>query len=205
MWRYLPSISQPEPKAKQSTAEKRKYFSEYDKVKRARQFQEKWRKDRTWLVLDDDGMKCSVCMKYSSGKSSDGKISVFITGCSSMKLESVIKHEESNLHKKCMAVDEAKKKPVLDTQAAKVVRILNVENFKKSQNHNEHEITSVSAVVSSVSEDTEIVVEDSPVDNPESDETNAELNEPYKYYSSENNSDSDNGSDIDSDLEEDNV
>ena len=96
MWRYLPSVSQ--PKAKQSTAEKRKYFNEYDKVKRARQFQEKWKKDRSWLVLDDDGMKCSVCIKYASGNPSDGKNSVFITGCSSMKLESVIKHEESNLH-----------------------------------------------------------------------------------------------------------
>ena len=63
--------------------------------------------------------------------SADAKNSVFITGCHSMKLESITKHEESNVHKKCIAIDEAKKKTILDTQATKIVRTSNEDNFRK--------------------------------------------------------------------------
>jgi len=57
MWRYISTVS--EPKAKQTTAEKRKYFKDYDKDKRTRQFQSKWLTGRSWLTVDyADGMKC---------------------------------------------------------------------------------------------------------------------------------------------------
>lgn len=48
-----------------------------------------------------------------------------------MKLESVVKHGESNLHKKCAAVVLGKSKTVLKTEAAKIVRTMNKENLQK--------------------------------------------------------------------------
>lgn len=127
MWRFLPHVT--EPKTKQTISEKRKYYNDYDQSKRTRSFQNEWKTNRPWLVHDENGgMKCTFCLDFGTN---EVKKSLFVTGCHSMKLESVIKHEESNVHKKCASIAKARKIPILQSEAAKIVRTLNQDNLKK--------------------------------------------------------------------------
>ena len=45
----------------------------YDQVKRKRQFQKSWQKNRNWLVHNSeiDRMTCSVCIQYASSDLDD--------------------------------------------------------------------------------------------------------------------------------------
>ena len=127
MWRYIDGASQPK-KRKQSEQEKKEYNKEYEK-KRSRQFNASWTKDRPWLKDTDHGMICDYCVQYE--KDGRQRSSLFITGNTSYKLETVKIHEQSQSHKQCRAICEAKSKPVSSSVAASTLRKLNDENFKK--------------------------------------------------------------------------
>ena len=86
---------------------KRKFESNkgYDKDKRARKYLPEWEKGRPWLkYVDDKGMVCTACTKF--GKPNG----MFVTGCTSYKVDSLTKHEKSKQHEKCALVTKAKLK-----------------------------------------------------------------------------------------------
>ena len=65
--------------------------------KRDRKFLDKWKFGRPWLCHDDTKkhMYCDVCRRHARPGE---KKSVFVAGCSSFKLESIMAHEASKQH-----------------------------------------------------------------------------------------------------------
>ena len=120
MWRFIEGISNPTEKPKQSAAEKRKYYGDYDKNKRTRKYNSEWEKGRPWLKDSENGLICTVCTEFS-----DDKIQNFVSGCNSYKLDSVIKHEKSKQHEKNRLIAEAKSKSKSESEACKIIMNLN--------------------------------------------------------------------------------
>ena len=75
--------------------------------KAKRTFNENWRKGRPWLLYENGLMFCTDCRNGDSKYSSQ-----YTTGCESMKLDSINRHENSTNHKKrqaeCLAAKREK-------------------------------------------------------------------------------------------------
>jgi hypothetical protein len=56
---------------------------------------------------------------------------MFITGCRSYKLDSVSKHEKSKGHEKSAAIAKAKSELTVNSDAYKILKTLNSENFER--------------------------------------------------------------------------
>ena len=105
MWRFLTGIqAPPQKKAKLSETDAR-----YKKEKRKRKPQKTWKDNRPWLQFTPDGtMICSYCV--------DAKIpetkTEFVAGCKSARIESVKKHDTSEVHVRAAEVIKSRMKEV---------------------------------------------------------------------------------------------
>ncbi|KAH3892981.1 hypothetical protein DPMN_017118 [Dreissena polymorpha] len=118
MWQFIQGVSQP---GKNHPTEKRKYNHDYDQNKRKREFQLGWLETRPWLTNDHEGgMKCTYCIELGMQNS-------FLTVCSSLKIDSIKKHEQSDGHKRAAAIALAKSKPNYNCQAAKTLQYKEVK------------------------------------------------------------------------------
>ena len=120
MWQFIPGVSKPQEKTKQSEAVKRKYYQEYDKSKRARNFNESWTQNRPWLKDTEEGLVCTYCTEFAEIRTLE-----FITGCKSYKSDSIKKHEDSKQHDRSLAKFKAQQLPKSQSAASKIVRKLN--------------------------------------------------------------------------------
>jgi hypothetical protein len=122
MWRYLESVKPPQKH--KTPEEKATYFRDYDKNKRTRSCQSEWEQGRSWLKDTDNEMVCTICQENG-----DPSTNMFITGCTSYKLDSFSKHEKSKGHEKSAAI--AKSESNVNSDAYKILKMLNSENFEK--------------------------------------------------------------------------
>ena len=125
MWRYLEGVKPPQKH--KTPEEKTTYFKDYDKNKRTRSYQSEWEQGRSWLKDTDNGMVCTICQENG-----DPSTNMFITGCRSYKLESVSKHEKSKGHEKSAAIAKAKSELTVNSDAYKILKMLNSELVNKS-------------------------------------------------------------------------
>ena len=74
-----------------------------------RRFNSNWTEGCTWLKHNQDNsvMFCEWCRRFDRNEHRNQ----FVKGCSSMKLESVKKHEESRQHKDAKAAQRASARP----------------------------------------------------------------------------------------------
>jgi hypothetical protein len=131
MWRYLKGVQNPAVKRKLSEETKKEKDQAYDREKRCRCFQEKWRSGRKWLRFDSEKqlMHCSVCREFAV--SDIEKSSAFVVGTNNFRLEAIQYHESCHLHKKSASADVERKKPKGESQAAKIVLALNESAIKR--------------------------------------------------------------------------
>ena len=71
-------------------------------------------------------MVCTICQENG-----DPSTNIFITGCTSYKLDSVSKHEKSKGHEKSAAIAKTKSESTVNSDANKILKKLNSENFEK--------------------------------------------------------------------------
>ena len=69
-------------------------------------------------------MVCTICQENG-----DPSTNIFITGCTSYKLDSVSKHEKSKGHEKSAAIAKTKSESTVNSDANKILKKLNSENF----------------------------------------------------------------------------
>lgn len=100
------------------------YFKDYDKSKRSRQFLNEWTQNRPWLIDTDTGMVCLYFKEQNNENS-------FTAGCKSYKLDSIVKHEASKIHKKAEETVKNKAKPIEKCDAAQIIFSLNKDIYKK--------------------------------------------------------------------------
>ena len=118
-------------KKRKSIEDKLNYFKNYDK-KRKRQYNIDWEKTYDWLKdSSPNGMFCTVCTEYCD----DRKRNSFITSCTSYKEDSVSKHQKTRNHEKALLLKKSKSErdsvTVSNSEAAKIIKVLNRENFEK--------------------------------------------------------------------------
>ena len=108
------------------------YLTSYESQKRKRGVLLHWKIDRPWLRVEtneeQDIMFCDYCI--NAGISSDK--SMFVKGCSSIRLDSIKYHEGSNQHVLALSKHINKMKPT-DAPAAKAYHSLNKALFLKLQ------------------------------------------------------------------------
>ena len=71
-------------------------------------------------------MVCTICQENG-----DPSTNMFITGCTSYKLDSFSKHEKSKGHEKSAAIAKTKSESTVNSDAYKILKTLNSENFEK--------------------------------------------------------------------------
>jgi hypothetical protein len=107
MWNYLLGVKPPSEseKKKRKFESTKEYYKGYDKDKSARKYLPEWEKGRPWLkYVDDKGMVCTARTEF-------GELNgMFVTGCTSYKVDSLTKHEKSKQHEKCALITKAKLK-----------------------------------------------------------------------------------------------
>ena len=114
MWNFIKGVKPPPAKkSKQADDEKREKARTYEKDKRKRQWNPKWAVDeagkkREWLKYEQstDEMFCTSCREYCSKEAL--RKGPFVVGTSHFKLESIKDHEDSQGHKLCQNIVEAK-------------------------------------------------------------------------------------------------
>ena len=84
----------------------------YERQKRQRKFIDSWKLGRPWLKTDNRKIWCSYCSSYYKKVGMVGQRSeAFIRGSNTMKLPAIIKHQNSDLHKRCQAAAVIKGTP----------------------------------------------------------------------------------------------
>ena len=68
-------------------------------------------------------MACTACNEFGEPNG------MFVTGCTSYKVDSLTKHEKPKQHEKCALVTEAKLKSREESSAAKIIQTLNKDIF----------------------------------------------------------------------------
>jgi len=127
MWNFIKGVKPPPAKkSKQADDEKREKARTYEKDKRKRQWNPKWAVDeagkkREWLKYEQstDEMFCTSCREYCSKEAL--RKGPFVVGTSHFKLESIKDHEDSQGHKLCQNIVEAKNAPLNTTAAEKAL------------------------------------------------------------------------------------
>lgn len=76
-------------------------------------------------------MICSYTLLSKQIPASTTGSRLFLIGCTSYKLDSITKHENSLQHKHAVKVNEGKSKPVEESEARKIISTLNKENLEK--------------------------------------------------------------------------
>ena len=95
---------------------------------RSRTFDEGWRvgkegRKREWLHFDPETkqMKCTACAKYALGASRRMK---WITGTDHLKLDSIVKHEQSDVHAYSVKCLKNSKREAADSEASACLSLL---------------------------------------------------------------------------------
>ena len=70
-------------------------------------------------------MACTACTEFGEPNG------MFVTGCTSYKVDSLTKHEKPKQHEKCALVTKAKLKSREESSAAKIIQTLNKDIFIK--------------------------------------------------------------------------
>ena len=70
-------------------------------------------------------MACTACNEFGEPNG------MFVTGCTSYKVDSLTKHEKPKQHEKCALVTKAKLKSREESSAAKIIQTLNKDIFIK--------------------------------------------------------------------------
>ncbi|KAK3097869.1 hypothetical protein FSP39_014009 [Pinctada imbricata] len=116
-WAFLSGYN----KKGENKTKKRAYDQTYEKTKRVRTFKDSWAKDRPWLKDSERGMTCDLCIRHQKGVSKN----TFLTGCTARKLDSIIKHENSEGHKRAVEIDiNSNKACVCETRMPPVASLL---------------------------------------------------------------------------------
>ena len=92
------------------------------KSKTVRSFCEKWKLERPWLIYNVETklMFCKTCEKLSRKRNG-----AFVVGCSTMKIETILAHEESSDHQNNCKIAIAKSVGVEKSKAGKTLQQLN--------------------------------------------------------------------------------
>ena len=130
MWRFVTGAKAPKEKEKQSENERNDYQASYESQKRKHSVLPHWTKNRPWLrvtsTTDHDIMFCDYCIK--AGVSADK--SVFVKGCTSIRVESTKYHQDSSQHTLAVNRHMSEMKPS-EAPAAKAHESLNKAFFPK--------------------------------------------------------------------------
>ena len=131
MWNFIDGVKNPAKKRKLDEVVKRERDQKNDNESLKRGFHEPWKVNRDWLVYDVDkvAMFCTICSMYA--KTKNDRLCSFIGGCKNFRLEAVMAHQKSELHRRCTATDDAKKAKVGTTVAKKLVETLNKQVFNR--------------------------------------------------------------------------
>ena len=116
MHRFLTGVKEPPAKKFKTPEEKRETQRKYESSGRQRCFLPKWENEFKWLKNTDLGMTCLICQKYET-------TGTFITGNTSYKKDTILKHEKSDSHKTNERKSRAKADPS-NTPMAKGFHIL---------------------------------------------------------------------------------
>lgn len=135
----MPGVKARAPKRDAPPTSRHDYHKEYDK-KRKRTYNTKWETDHPWLKFTPTGppddmsqgyMQCCVCLDYFKDTHSPTNTKLkgqntFISGCSNLRVSTVIDHEKSNAHDVAFKSKKAKQSPVTVAQsrAGKALRAL---------------------------------------------------------------------------------
>lgn len=115
----------------------------YESTKRKRTIRESWKGEFAWLVTNDSIMYCQICRsvygklavkrctadkytKYSKGP--------FVTGCTNLRHDGLLHHENSQGHQDALAVNKVKTATPSEKSslpAAQIVKTLNVRSFER--------------------------------------------------------------------------
>lgn len=107
--------------------------SDVDVDRRAmRQFNEKWRLGRNWLVYSktSNTMHCEDCRKYGNEKV---KALSFVAGTSNFKVEAIKDHETSNAHLSTLKVKRAKTDGSKDSVAMKSLAVMKTAELERME------------------------------------------------------------------------
>ena len=94
--KFFPNRNGNSHSVKRKVEDRNDYYKDYNEVKMSRQFSKSWKTDRPWLVdsTEVEGMICTFCQEYCTESNN------VTIGCKSYKLDSIIKHEASKMHRK---------------------------------------------------------------------------------------------------------
>eukprot|EP00057_Strongylocentrotus_purpuratus_P018153 XP_011672627.1 PREDICTED: uncharacterized protein LOC105442334 isoform X1 [Strongylocentrotus purpuratus] len=123
MWRFL-NVSNPK---EDRDKRKREAREEYEYEKRKRTYRKEWERDFKWLSYDDDNgvMVCRICRETNmTGKPGTGR-NIFFDGCSTFKLYSIKRHDESDNHQRAMGAKAAREALPGTSKAEKMVQKMN--------------------------------------------------------------------------------
>ena len=141
LFAWLDKEAPPPPKKAKTKEEKLQIQRKYEKEQRSRVFMEDWKQGREWLIFDKEKqtMTCSFCIeiiKPTLDKDVNLKKNyVFISeeGCTSLRLESIKKHETSSSHLKAKKAISSRVEPE-KSEAFNAVVLLNKKVEKRLQN-----------------------------------------------------------------------
>ncbi|KAK8731015.1 hypothetical protein OTU49_007753 [Cherax quadricarinatus] len=85
-----------------SSEEQRQRYKKYETTRRSRNFVESWRIEFEWVCYDTTKrvMTCKTCLKYGT---EDDKKSRFVSGNTNFKRLSLVRHQQSQIHRRCEA------------------------------------------------------------------------------------------------------
>lgn len=102
---------------------------------KTRQFLVKWQVGRPWLSYDKNVRKmfCTTCQTAAAydSKLANAKNISFVTGCHSLKLESVIQHEQSKQHKQSRLITKNRLEKPESAPSVKIIETMNTEFITK--------------------------------------------------------------------------
>ena len=104
-------------KTERTEAERKETKKRYEQSKRKREFQSHWVNEFQWIEHSVDiGMTCKICKQYETS-------GAFVSGTLSYRKDSLVTHEESDIHKHNILKEKNKKNPS-ESSAVKMVRQL---------------------------------------------------------------------------------
>jgi hypothetical protein len=89
MWRFVTGAKPPKKRAKMSDS-----AVNYEHEKRKRKPRSAWKVNRPWLLFREEGMVCSYCVDANVPENK----TEFVKGCKTARIDSVRKHETSEMH-----------------------------------------------------------------------------------------------------------
>lgn len=114
----------------------------YEEKRGDRKFCEKWREGRDWLTFNnknETGMTCSYCIElYKNGNTSTPSNlkgqNAFLTGCTNMRISTIVEHEQSKGHVKASEVYKASSSNAVEVrQSHSAKALLSLKSVDKNR------------------------------------------------------------------------